>query len=100
MIIDSQTKLKIVKLRKYYDVLYKKLKKQIEKERKNNPSKLTNVCKFCGTVFSSGREMGGHISRMHSGLSESFKHKTRIHLINREQRNRRENLKKAYLRIK
>ena len=38
-------------------------------------SKKTYTCKYCGELFKSGCAMGGHISKIHSGLSRKYKKK-------------------------
>ena len=37
--------------------------------------KKTYTCKYCGETFNSGCAMGGHISKIHSGLSQRYKKK-------------------------
>jgi hypothetical protein len=46
-------------------------------------------CKICEQVFGTGRQLGGHMSRKHPGMSDTYNSKRFIHNFMRGERARR-----------
>ena len=43
-------------------------------------------CQWCDKIFANARQLGGHTSRSHKGLSESYRKKCEVHESRRLQR--------------
>lgn len=50
---------------------------------------MEHVCMLCGDGFSSGRQLGGHMSRRHPGNSTDYSKKRRLHNTKTVERDRR-----------
>ena len=68
-ILDTQSKIEVIRLKRLFNILRRKLRRFMEKKRKTEVVDRFHVCKFCGNAYDSGRELGGHMSRKHPGQS-------------------------------
>lgn len=56
----------------------------------SQPSEQIHRCKLCSDTFTTGRQLGGHMSRKHPGRSDTYNSKRFVHKFMKCERARRE----------
>ena len=78
-----------VKLNKIWKIKSKAKSVRKTKEAKTKVGKKDNLmhqCKHCDRVFEKSVSLGGHLSKVHPGLSKSYSHKMEVRGKREEQR--------------
>lgn len=79
---------------KYQAPKIKKKNSQYKYKNSSSPVHESFQCKFCPKSFNSRQGLGGHVSRMHKGKSESYNKKTAVRIRRQEERERLKEIKR------